>query len=123
MENLHINGEGFIPEIDFNAEEGVLNISGKSFHENTDEFFEPILKWTRDYVMETYQQTVVNFRMTYFNTTSSKAFLQLLRILEEYKGEVEVNWYYPEDDDDMLEDGENFRSDTNLIFNLIPSQA
>jgi len=119
MENLYIEGEGFIPEVKFDAQEGELSISGKSFHENTDAFYEPIIQWLKDYNLETYQPTTVNFKMTYFNTTSSKAFLQLLRVLEDYKAEVIVNWYYPEDDDDMLEDGENFEADTNLKFNFI----
>jgi hypothetical protein len=116
MDNLYIKGEGFIPEIQFDAQKGELNISGKSFHENTDEFYEPLYKWVKEYVNDTYQPTTLNFKMNYFNTTSSKAILQLLRYFEDYKAEVQVNWFYQEDDDDMLEDGENFDVDTRLKF-------
>ncbi|MEM7548878.1 MAG: DUF1987 domain-containing protein [Bacteroidota bacterium] len=119
MENLYIDGEGFIPEVNFNAEKGELSISGKSFHENTDAFYEPIINWLKEYNIQTYQPTTLNFKMTYFNTTSSKSFLQLLRILEDYKGEVTINWHYQKDDDDMLEDGENFATDTDMKFNFI----
>jgi hypothetical protein len=33
---------------------------------------------------------------------------------------VTVNWYYPEDDEDMLEEAEDFMADTKLPINLIP---
>jgi hypothetical protein len=34
--------------------------------------------------------------------------------------EVVINWYYEEDDDGMLESGENFQEITELPFNMIP---
>ena len=62
--------------------------------------------------------------MTYFNTSSSRRFLEVLNLLEEYQdeseGKVTVNWYYEEGDIDMLESGEEYEEDVNIDFNLIP---
>ena len=119
MDNFSTEGKEFIPTIDFNAHDGKLNISGNSFHEDTTSFYGPVMSWLKRYIEETYQPTTFNFNMTYFNTTVSKVFLQIIRLLETYKGTVVVNWYYAPDDDDMKEDGENLAAETELEFHLI----
>lgn len=119
METFKLEGKDFIPSILFDPHHGELTIAGNSFHEDTTDFYAPIMNWLQRYVNETYQPTVLNFKMVYFNTTVSKVFLQIIRLLEEYKGGVKVNWYYASDDDDMLEDGENLKADTELEFHLI----
>ena len=61
--------------------------------------------------------------MTYFNTSSSRRFLEIFDLLEDYKksknGNVTVNWYYEKDDVDMLESGEEYAEDVDLAFNLL----
>jgi hypothetical protein len=124
MENFYIEGSTYIPKIDFNAETKVLNIEGESYHEYTLEFFQPIFDWLEEFLQEPNQQVVMNFKMTYFNTSSSRRFLEILTMLEDYKndkdGQVTVNWYYEENDVDMLESGEEYADDVELEFNLIP---
>ncbi|NJO02775.1 MAG: DUF1987 domain-containing protein [Bacteroidia bacterium] len=124
MENLYIEGSDYIPEVDFNAETGVLNISGESYHEYTLEFFEPIFDWLKRFTSDEGRKITLNFRMSYFNTSSSRRFLEIMNLLEDYhfnkSGEVEVNWYYEKTDLDMLESGEEYAEDVKLEFNLIP---
>ena len=119
MEDLKIKGEKFIPDIDFNSKKGEFNISGRSYHENTNEFFEPVLSWLKQYVNEYDQDTTLNFKLTYFNTPSSKAFAQILKILENYKGKIVVNWFYQIEDEDMMEDGQNLRDITSVEVKLV----
>ncbi|KXX69949.1 DUF1987 domain-containing protein [Flammeovirga sp. SJP92] len=124
MENFHIDGSTYIPRIDFNAETGVLEIEGESYHEYTTEFFGPIFSWLEDYLEESGKEITMNFKMSYFNTSSSRRFLEILTLLEEYQnnkeGQVVVNWYYEENDVDMLESGEEYADDVELTFNLLP---
>ncbi|MCS7004140.1 MAG: DUF1987 domain-containing protein [Cytophagales bacterium] len=124
MEDLFIEGKGFIPKVELNAQTGVLNFSGQSYHEYTDEFFDPIFAWISQYLKEPGKKITVNFRMTYFNTASSKCFLEILEMLKAYQnncgGQITVNWYYQANDYDMLETGEDFIIDTQLNINLIP---
>ena len=124
MENFHIEGSTYIPKVDFNAETNILSIEGESYHEYTLEFFQPIFDWLEKYLEEPNKSVVMNFRMSYFNTSSSRRFLEILTILEDYQndkdGNVEVNWYYEENDVDMHESGEEYADDVDLKFKLIP---
>ncbi|MEH0153934.1 DUF1987 domain-containing protein [Limibacter armeniacum] len=123
MENFHIEGSTYIPRIDFNASTGVLEIEGESYHEYTMEFFQPIFDWINEYLKEEGRNITMNFKMSYFNTSSSRRFLEILTLLEEYQnnkgGNVTVNWYYEENDVDMQESGEEYADDVELTFNLI----
>lgn len=123
MENFQIEGENYIPTVNFNAETGTLEISGESYHEYTIEFFQPIFEWLNNYLEQEGRTIVFNFRMTYFNTSSSRRFLEIFDLLEDYNksknGNVTVNWYYEKDDVDMLESGEEYAEDVDLGFNLL----
>lgn len=123
MENFQIEGENYIPTVNFNAETGELEISGESYHEYTIEFFQPIFEWLNNYLEQEGRTIVFNFRMTYFNTSSSRRFLEIFDLLEDYSksknGNVTVNWYYEKDDVDMLESGEEYAEDVDLGFNLL----
>lgn len=123
MENFHIEGSHYIPEVNFNAETGVLEISGESYHEYTIEFFQPIFDWLKDYTKDNGKKITLNFRMSYFNTSSSRRFLEMMNILEDYhfnkEGDVTINWYYEKTDLDMLESGEEYADDVKVEFNLI----
>lgn len=123
MENFYIEGSDYIPEVDLNAETGVFIISGESYHEYTLEFFEPIFEWLKKYTEDEGKNIELNFRMSYFNTSSSRRFLEIMNLLEDYhfnkEGNVVVNWYYEKTDLDMLESGEEYAEDVKLEFNLI----
>lgn len=123
MENFLIKGSTYIPTINFDTQNNVLEISGESYHEYTIEFFQPIFEWLNGYLAEPNKSFVFNFKMTYFNTSSSRRFLEIFDLLENYvkskSGKVEVNWYYKEGDLDMLESGEEYADDVDLKFNFI----
>ena len=122
-EPFHIDGENYIPTIDFNPTTSVLEISGESYHEYTIEFYEPVFKWLRDFLSTDGRTLTFNFRMTYFNTSTSRRFLEIFDLLEEYQnnnnGNVTVNWYFQVDDVDMEESGEEYAEDVKLKFNLV----
>ncbi|SFE93964.1 DUF1987 domain-containing protein [Thermoflexibacter ruber] len=123
MDNLFIKGSTYIPTVDFNAQTNILEMSGESYHEYTIEFFQPIFEWLSTYLSQPGRSFVFNFKMTYFNTSSSRRFLEIFDMLENYVknkgGKAEVNWYYKEGDLDMLESGEEYADDVDLKFNFI----
>lgn len=126
MENLYIpeSPAKDTPAIRFDFEKGILEISGKSFPENAREFFEPATNWIKTFINVSKKDLVVNFKMSYFNTGTSRVFYELLGVLEDYrllkKGKVSVNWYYDKNDKDMLEYGEDFEDNLELPFKYIP---
>src|SRR5262249_48357005 len=109
--------------VDFNAITGILEIDGESYPENAMKFYKPVFNWLSEYLTETKKDIVFNFKLEYFNTSSSKCILNILEMLEEAHSngrKVELNWYHREDDDDMLESGQEFAEDMSLEFNFIP---
>lgn len=122
MENLEIKGTKTTPEIFFNSSSGKLSISGESYPENATEFFKPIFQWLDEYFKNPHAETVFNFKMLYFNTSSSKAILDILDVLDEQyeKGiKISLNWYYETDDEDIQETGEEFTEGLSLPYKLI----
>ena len=65
----------------------------------------------------------INLKMTYFNSASSKFLLDILLEFMKFhsKGnKVEINWYYEDGDDEILESGEEMADMLGYTFNLIP---
>jgi len=59
--------------------------------------------------------------MIYFNTASSKLIMDILLKLEEMVEDganIKVEWYYQEDDEDMMEAGEEFSDIVEVDFDL-----
>jgi len=86
------------------------------------EFFNPIIDWFHEYSEDPLQKTVFEIYFTYFDTSTSKFFLRILYILEDIQEmgfDVIVNWYYSEEDEDMLDEGEEFERVSVLDFDMI----
>jgi len=122
MEPIIIEGTQKTPKVKFDAAEGVFEIRGRSIPENSVEFYKPIIDWLENYKKSPLKKTVINVRLEYFNTSSSKCILDLFKKLEaiyKAKNEVSINWYYEEDDEDMLEAGEDYESIIRVPFKMI----
>jgi hypothetical protein len=122
MEPILIEGTPKTPTIKFDASTGVFDIKGRSIPENSVEFYKPLIDWLDLYKETPNNKTVVNIKLEYFNTSSSKCILDVFKKLEtihKAKNEVEVNWYYEEDDEDMLEAGEDYESIIRVPFKMI----
>ena len=122
MELLKIEETKYTPEIIMNPQNGEISIKGKSYPENTFEFYEPVMKWLGDYFEAAQEKTIINFEIVYFNSSSSKLFFDLFDLIDENssKSDIEINWIYDEENDSALEAGEDFKEDfENLNFNLV----
>lgn len=122
MENLKIEGTKTKPFVDCNAETGKLLIGGESYPENAIEFYKKIQDWIQEYLSQNKDKEVeFNFKMVYFNTSSSKAILDILDILERHHqkgGKIKVIWQYEEDDEDIQESGEEFADGLTLPYEI-----
>lgn len=122
MESLTIEGTAKTPNVKFDAEQGAIEIKGRSIPENSIEFYKPLVDWLEDYGKAPAALTKVNIQLEYFNTSSSKCILDVFKKLEaiyKAKNEVIINWYYEEDDEDMLEAGEDYESIIRVPFKMI----
>ncbi len=123
MDNLIIEEERdvfFIPSVKFDASTGVCEIAGESYLEDTVNFYKKLLSWLKEY-KDLKKPLTFNFKLTYFNTSSSKGILDIMKLLKEFQNGTgaTVSWHYPEDDEDNLEEAEDFIADTGLKMNLI----
>lgn len=123
MENLKLDATQYTPEIDLDATSGVMSFVGKSYPENTFEFYQPVMNWIKAY-FESHAQpkTTLNMEVIYFNSSSSKLFFDLFDILDEAASDhdIEINWIYDEENEFAEEAGEDFQDDfEDLTINLV----
>jgi hypothetical protein len=122
MEILKIESSEDNPQIILDRESNILEISGRSLPEDVNTFYEPMMSWIEEYAKAPLDTTVFNFKLTYFNTASSKIILDILTHFEEMieEGhEVMVRWHYPEEDEDMLEAGEEYSEMVDVPFEMV----
>ena len=126
MNKFHLEGSAKTPTVKFDAKDGVIEVKGRSIPENSIEFYKPLVDWLETYLSNPADLTEVNIQLEYFNTSSSKCILDVFKKLEAiYKSgnEVVINWFYEEDDEDMLEAGEIYAERVSVPFNLIPDET
>jgi hypothetical protein len=111
------------PYVKLDASEGYCIISGKSYPPDVSKFYEPLIEWLDGLKNTKIKDLTFNFKLDYYNTASSKMMLDMLYKLEEISQtgtKIVVNWYYPDDDEDMLDAGEEFDRLVELEFQHIP---
>ncbi len=124
MENFFLEGSTKTPELKFNGDTGSFLIEGRSIPENSIEYYKPLFEWLDAYVQAPKQKTVLEVKLEYFNTSSSKCLVEIFRKLEKAQAhgyDVQINWFYEEDDEDMQESGEDFQEiiDVPIVMNVI----
>ncbi len=126
MEDINIQGkkgEYLIPVVNFSAEKGVCEMGGESYHENTFEFYHPLIAWLEEYTATVKKPLTFNFKLSYFNTAASRGITDMLHVLKRFQeqgGGVTINWYYLDWDVDILEEIEDFARDIGIDINTVP---
>ena len=117
MKDLVIKGTEKTPSVALSTN-GVLKIEGRSIPEDAAKFFKPLLDWTKEF---TATEIRVDIKLEYFNTSSSKFILEMLRLIENNpeNNNILVNWFYEEGDLDVLESGQYFESIIGIPFKYI----
>lgn len=121
MNRLEITEGGNTPYILFDPESGVFKIDGKSFPEDSKEFYRPVLEWLDTYKANKPGAFNLNFNLFYLSSSSVISVKQILLKLIEFQSDgskVEVIWYYDEDDDDIKKTGEDYMKITKLPFHF-----
>jgi hypothetical protein len=120
MEALHIQPTDDTPKIYFEPEIELYVIEGKSLPENAFEFYQPVFEWATRFFHSEHAPSnfVLNFRLDYFNTASSKQIAKLFRILESSPASenVTIKWYFDKEDTDMLKAGTRYSNLMKLKF-------
>lgn len=81
------------------------------------------MEWIDDHLKDGKDSVDISIRLEYFNTSSSKCIMDLLKRVEKSSVNATVSWYYEEEDEDMLEAGEDYDAIIDLPFRLIATKA
>ena len=134
MEKLIIEPTLNTPSVDLDPQKNQFHFSGESRPENVRNFYLPVLEWLETYSVEVASEDSVgksvnrefHFNFEYFNSTSAKYILDLFKIL----GNLNTNgvslgvfWHYEEDDEDMLEVGQEMSRMCKLPFEYIKTDV
>jgi len=121
MENYTLAPTPKTPRLYFNSDSGVFELSGRSIPENSIEYYKPVMKWLDNYAKQPAAETTLSVNLEYFNTSSSKCLIEMLRKMEAIKdkSKVKVLWHYEEEDEDMMESGEDFKKLISIPVELV----
>lgn len=123
MENITFDATEYTPRILLDKEESKIEFVGKSYPENTFEFYAPVLEWLKSFFSEQ-REVNVTLELEYLNSSSLKSFFDIFDIFEEssqkHNSSITVDWVYDEENDIALETGEDFQMDfEDLQINLV----
>ena len=122
MEKIFIEPTRVTPLVNFDPEEGILELKGRSSPENSILFYQKIIEGLEEYAESDRESFTASFSFEYFNTSSSKCLFDVFKRLskiEESGIDLIINWYYEEDDEDMMEAGEDYADLLDLEFNFL----
>ncbi|MDA3780219.1 MAG: DUF1987 domain-containing protein [Bacteroidales bacterium] len=121
MENLIIEKTAKTPYINYNSENGIFSMVGRSIPENPESFYNKIFMWLNEYFNNPQEITNLEIQLEYINSGSSRFVLELLQLMQsnQHNTKCTINWFYEEDDEAILELGKHFQSLLDLSFKLI----
>ena len=119
MKRLELSPSNNTPHIILDVDSDVLLIEGKSFPEDSKEFYRPIIEWMDELKTTNPRRVKICFNLFYLSSSSIisvKQFLMKAVELSNAGTEVAVLWSYDEDDDDIKKTGEDYQKLTKLNF-------
>lgn len=122
MEKFSVTAQDISPEIQLDPVSGYMHLTGTSIPENSEEVYRPVLNWLKAYAEKPAGKSNLDVRLDYFNTSSSKFLMEILRLLKQIKDaghEVSIRWFYYEDDPDMLEAGQDFMDIVGMDMEMV----
>jgi hypothetical protein len=131
MENLYFEPTHNTPLINCDGTSNIITIAGESRPENVRAFYSNVFTWIDTYEKSLFYLTSfsknekiinLNFKLDYFNSSSLKVFMEIIPRLHNISKSIDqvklnINWYYDEDDDDMLDSGKEFEKMTGVTMN------
>jgi hypothetical protein len=122
MNNLFIEGDYKNPTLDFKYSEGLIEIKGRSWPEHATNAYEEAFNWLEEYAKAPQAKTVFRVALEYFNTSSSKVVLDIMKRIEKmHKAghDIKAEWYYENDDLDLQEEGETYAEMVDMPIEMI----
>ncbi len=112
------------PYILLDTDNNYMRFEGESFHENVAEFYAELDALLSKHMYEEFDCFTFDCELSYFNSSTSKLLMNMLLEMDDAimdtDKKVVVNWKASEDNDIMLEFGEDFAEEVeNVTFNIV----
>ncbi|MEO9803820.1 MAG: DUF1987 domain-containing protein [Reichenbachiella sp.] len=110
------------PYVLIDPEKELFLIKGKSSPENTIKFYNLVFTGLKNYAFTGMDKLSAHICLTYFNSSTAKCLFDLMKILQSIKAyglQVSISWYYEDDDEDMLEAGQDYETVSHIPFNFV----
>jgi hypothetical protein len=111
------------PYVLVDEEKKYMLMKGSSFNENAVEFFQDINDWLNQYLASGCAGLTFDCEMDYINSSTYKVIINMVKKMDDHasiKNKITINWITYEDNDIMIECGEDFKSEVeNIIFNMV----
>ena len=111
-----------LPYVNFDPDSGYLEISGRSFPQDVNKFYGPLLNWIKEYSKHPLKNTIFKCNVEYFNTSSQKFLAEILKELNRIHNmnmNVKIQWVYCSDDEDLMAIGKEFEKFLDLNFEYV----
>lgn len=122
ISKLEVKGTRDTPEILFDPENNLFEISGNSLPEDTTKFFTPVFNWVEDYIKSPNKETSIQCKFEYFNSSSAKMlyelFFEFQKILQSDLL-VTIFWHFESGDKLIEEKGLEFQSVLDIPFEMV----
>jgi hypothetical protein len=121
-DELHVQATSETPEVILNKNEGQIFFKGRSMPDDAKSFYMPLVGWILKYSEHPTPGTRAVFDYEYFNTSSSKMIMEIMMALlevQERDKQFKAEWHYFQDDDDILEAGEDYEEMTGIKLEYI----
>lgn len=115
MKKLQILPKKDSPEVVFDPQSGNFSIVGISHPENISNFFDPVMKWLDEYLLEINKSGSASIKpiklrlfFKYINSASYKYMVTFLQKMNEFVVagvSVSMEWQYEPEDEDMRDAG------------------
>jgi len=120
---LEVQKTGSTPYVLIDEENGYLKFEGESYHENVVVFFKDVSDWLNNFLSSDFGAFTFECALKYFNSSTAKLLLNMLMDMDDAAAngnKVVVNWMVDEDNDIIVECGEDFKDEMNTLeFNMI----
>lgn len=119
LDRLYLKPTEETPEIIFDKDKPEFRVTGKSYMEDATAHYNMVLAWLNLYRQQPNDTTIFRFELEYVNTASSKIVHDILDALDNLfldGNKVTVEWHYYEEDEDMLELGQEFEEVYEVPF-------
>lgn len=113
------------PKITLDSEKSVFTIEGNSYPEHAVMIYNPVIEWIEDQINSNASEINGVFYFSILSSASHKVIYDILQKLHNYQkqgGRVQIKWLYHDDDDDMLDIGEDFADSIDFIVQLVPKK-